>query len=288
MSHVIQNVDSFSHQGYIDVQTPNHYNEDRMVVGTYTFAVIDGATAITPADINGLNTSAYTSKFLADFLYRHDDSNWLSQNTILEASRAFKCHLESEHPHIIELGKDGPCAAAAMIKVHNGTVSYSNISDCSILAEKDGVWHILSTHSTRHANLDKELADYLFSKVAEGKSMKDARTDETFINMRDTNRRLLNIEYGVFNHEREMVPFLNGGTFKAGEFTRIVMFSDGMVWPNSVNEDDALKITAEKMAETGVKNYYEMLKNMFASDPTFERYRRLKHMDDATGLVITL
>jgi len=288
MSHVIQNVDSFSHQGYIDVQTTNHYNEDRMVVGTYTFAAIDGATAITPVEVEGMNTSAYTSKFLADFIYDMDSSALTAQDTFKQAGSAFKTHLEEHHPHIIELGKDGPCAAAAMIKVHQGIVSYSNISDCSILAEKDGVWHILSTHSTRHANLDKELADYLFSKVAEGKSMKDARTDETFINMRDTNRRLLNIEYGVFNHEREMVPFLNGGTFKAGEFTRIVMFSDGMVWPDSVNEDDALKITAEKMTEMSVRHYHEMLKNMFASDPTFERYRRLKHMDDATGLVITL
>ncbi|MEC9291944.1 MAG: PP2C family serine/threonine-protein phosphatase [Pseudomonadota bacterium] len=288
MSHVIQNVDSFSHQGYVAVQTPNHYNEDRMVVGTYTFAVIDGATAITPADIDGLNTSAYTSKFLAEFLSANDSSDMDARESMLAANHAFKSHLEAEHPNIIELGKSGPCAAAAMIKIHKNEVSFSNISDCAIVGFKKGEWHVLSTHSTFHADLDKKLSDYIFTESAKGINVNEIRKTEAVRSIIERNRGLTNVKYGVFNYEPEMENFLTGGTFKAGEFTRIVMFSDGLDWPEGKSTEQSLKMAAEKMTEMGVKNYYEMLKEMFASDPTFERYRRLKHMDDATGLVITL
>ncbi len=288
MSHAIQNVDSFSHQGYVDVQTPNHYNEDRMVIGTYTFAAIDGATAITPADIDGLNTSAYTSKFLAEFLSNNDSSDMNAKETMLAANRAFKNHLEAEHPNIIALGKSGPCAAAAMIKIHKDEISFSNISDCAIVGFKEGEWHVLSTHSAFHADLDKKLADYIFTESAKDISVNELRKTEAVRSIIERNRSLTNVKYGAFNYEPEMEDFLFGGTFKTGEYERIAMFSDGMDWPEGKSTEQSLKMTAEKMAEMGVRHYYEMLKTMFASDPTFERYRRLKHMDDATGLVITL
>ncbi len=287
MSHLIQSVESFSHQGYTAPNTPNHYNEDRLFLGTYSFAVIDGATAITPMDMGGVNTSAYTSKFLAEYLMKHNPKNCSAKATLENACDAFRDHLNEKYPDVIALEKKGPCASVALLKINGNTLTYSNIADSEIAGFKDGAWHILSTQSPRHIELDGQLADYIFNKVAEGMDISQARKCPHFIEMRNRNRGLTNIEFGAFNFEEEMKAFLNEGSCDVSAYEKIAMFSDGFFHPDGKNEKEKIIKAAIGMETLGIKSYHNKLKDMYSTDLDFKQYRRLKHMDDATGIVIT-
>jgi hypothetical protein len=288
MSHLVTSIDAFSQQGFKAVNVPNHYNEDRVVIGTQVFAVIDGATSFTKADMNGLNTSAYTAKYLADFFVANDLADKrTAKDLLLEANQCFREHLEQHWPDIMALGKMGPCAAVAVIKFRpDGTISYANIADCTIVALQNNVWQLLSRHCARHIELDNQLSDAIFEEIDSGTPLSEAQQKPHVLDLRNKNRCLLNIEYGVFNGEPEMANFLSSGHVKANNITALALFSDGLFWPESTNEEAACISAAEKMYSVGVFKYYQELRNLKDNDPDFKLFRRLKHMDDATGLVM--
>ena len=140
MSHIVMSVDAFTHQGYKAPRKLNHYNEDRMVIGTNVFAVVDGATAVVDVDMNGLNPSAYMSKFLADYLLNQpSDDPRTAVELLADANAAIRAHLQAEWPQVYAMGKFGPSAAVAVVKFHaDGTISVASAADCSIVMRKRG------------------------------------------------------------------------------------------------------------------------------------------------------
>lgn len=290
MSNLISSVDAFSHQGFKGGEIPNHYNEDRIVTGTQIFAVIDGATSVIAEDMNGLNSSAYTSQYLADFLYANDlPDTRTAYDLLLEANHAFREHLEVCWPNVMAMGKLGPCASVALIKIHpDGTISTANVSDCAIAMLKDNKWELISKHCPRHVELDNELAESIFEKIDQGTPVSEVLQLSCTQDHIKKNRMLLNIEYGVFNAEPEMKEFLAGNMLDAKGITAFALLSDGMHWPESVGEEGACISAAERMYNAGVYGYYQELKALKGKDPDFVKFRRLKHMDDASGVVIRL
>lgn len=290
MSHIIKSVDAFSHQGFKAVGTPNHYNEDRFVAGTHVFSVIDGATSLVQADMDGLNPSAYTSRFLAEFLTHHDRGDDTTANDLLvEANKTFRAHLKVNWPQIVELGKMGPTAAVAVVKIHNAeTMTISNISDCAIVVLKDGMWQLVSQHYDRHAEVDAELGQAIFEEMASGKTYAEARACERVDTMVKRHRCLGNVEFGVFNADEEVPAFLRHATLDLQGVAAVALLSDGLQWAEAETDAEACLFAAQQMHELGVRGYYQKLKALYDADPYFKAHRRLKHMDDSTGLVITL
>lgn len=288
MSHHIVNIDIFSHQGFVGVDKPNHYNEDRFFAGKNTFAVIDGATSLVPYDMNGLNTSAYTSQFLASFFARYDEHDLSAIDLLKEARAVFHDHLEAEWPEVFKLGKLGPCAAVSVLKIHDDqTVTVANISDCStVVATKRDVYSVCQ-HSKKHAELDAELGRRIFAQRLNGLSVSEARKTPDIKAFTEANRKLSNVEFGVFSAEKEMEGFLYGQEIKIDDCTQIGLFTDGFLAPEAKGEEEALILTMKHMQEQGVSGYYRTLKSQYDSDPDFSRFKRLKHMDDTTGMLLT-
>jgi hypothetical protein len=292
MSHRISSINSSLHQGFVAVNQPNHYNEDRIYTGTHVFAVIDGATSVIDFDMGGLNPSAYTSQYLYDFLSAHDndsDDAVTTKDLLQSANESFQTHLREKWPQVLEFGKLGPSASVALIKIHkDNKISYSNIADCSIATLRNNQWSVMSTHSKRHAELDKQLADAIFDEIKKGLSVKDARQSEPIKKLRNHNRSLSNIEYGVFNGEEQMNHFLTGEMIDASSIQAVALLSDGLLWPEESEHHKACIKAVTLMENKGVYSYFQELKALYDSDPNFKSFRRLKHMDDSSGVLIRL
>lgn len=289
MRPLIRSVDCFTHQGFVAPGTLNHYSEDRFVAATRSFAVIDGATSLTAADMGGINPSAYTSRFLADFIMAHDQSDMTAREMLLAANRAFAQDLAANWPDIVALGKLGPCASAALLRLHDdGTATWANVSDCVIAQCATGDdWQVLSEWSARHAELDDQLADATFAEIAKGAAPAAARKLEHIQEICRANRSLVNVEYGVFNADPEMADFLFDGRIDLQAGQSFALFSDGMIWPEGAAQA-ALGDSARNIGKLGPAAYYAGLQALYDADPQFQRFRRLKHMDDATALLLRM
>lgn len=289
MSSIITSIDAFTHQGFTAPGTPNHYSEDRLVITPGTFAVIDGATAATADQMGNLNTSAYTAQFLATFLARHDHTTHSAGDLLLMANKQFAAHLTAAWPHILRLGKLGPCAAVVVVRFHEHAITLASLADCAIVGlMDDGLWHLLSDPDTRHGALDDKLAAAAQAEIARGLTPQQARKAPAVVAMNEKHRNLMNIEYGVFNAEPEVATFLHTATVDLARCKALALFSDGMLWPESATDAEAFTETARRMHAQGARAYYQTLQEKYDGDPAFTRYPRLKHMDDATGMVLRL
>lgn len=289
MSHLIRAIDSYSHQGYLQKGEPNHYNEDRSFIGTSLFSVIDGATALIAEDMGGLNPSAFTSKFLAEFFANNQTSSETAEELIKRANKEFLEILTENWPHILKLGKLGPCAAVACIKIQeNNKATIANLSDCAILAKKNNVWEILSIQSKRHQELDQQLASAMFKELDQGKNIKTVKDLPQIAALREKNRKLLNLEYGVFNAEPEALNFLHSQQIDTTDISHIALFTDGYIHPNTQTEEEGLIKSAQLIEKLGCFGAYQALKELYDADAEFKKFKRLKHMDDSTALLLEL
>lgn len=280
-------IEAFAHQGFKAPELPNHYNEDRFVAGSRIFAAIDGSTSIVNIDMNGLNTSAYTSNFLVEFLQAHDRDDDLSAGDILQkALHAFQKHLQDKWPDVLALGKKGPCAAVAVLKLHGDKASFASLADCAIVAGQKDAWQVLNNTSEKHYELDLKLAEALFAAMQKGLPAHKARNEPEVAALREQNRVLQGNAYGVFSADPAMVEFMHSDTFDLADYDKIALFSDGMVWPDATGLDASLRLSAQKMAALGLHSYYNQMKSLYDADPDFVRFQRLKHMDDATALLL--
>lgn len=287
MSHLVKSVDAFSHQGFKKVGAPNHYNEDRMVVGTDVFAVIDGATALVPTDMDGINPSAYTAKFLAEFLYQQTQHQAeTAYKLLVRANAELRENLRKHWPEVLELGKLGPCAMVSVVKLHGNKATIANAGDCAIAVLTEGNWHLKSNHYPRHAELDHNLHQRVFGLLDAGHTYAEAW--EMVHDQLVMGRNLANVEYGVFNAEPETVEFLKHQEIDLTNIEAIALMSDGLQWMEADTDTEAYLEAAAQMHKKGVRNYHGEMLALLDTDPTFKQYRRLKHADDATGIVISL
>ncbi len=288
MSDLLQDIEAYSHQGFISFGKRNHYNEDRFFAGKNVFAVIDGATSLVSADMNGLNPSAYTAQFLSSFFARHDGGDFSAKALLIQAAQAFYQHLKADWPDILNLGKLGPCAAVSVAVLHNNTLSTATISDCSVVLSCEGEVSSASPHSQIHAELDKEIGQLVMKEMAKGITAKQARQIPSIAQGLKANRNRLNIDFCVFNHEVEaMMPFIHSYDFTLKASTQIALFSDGFLAPGVQDSAQAQIETMQQMQVLGVRGYYTHIKKCYDADPDFQTFPRLKHMDDTTGMLLT-
>lgn len=290
MTHFIKSIDCFSHQGFRSQNVLNHYNEDRFFVGTNLFAVIDGATAILNEDMDGLNPSAYTSNFLANFYAEHQNAPYSAGDYLRHANAAFCKDMQENWPNIYAQGKSGPCASVACLKFSSDykKATVANLGDCAIALYRKGNWSLESPHSAYHRAIDAEFADMVFAEMQKGETMVSARKLPHIAEHLRQMRAMTNIKYGVFNAEPEGLSFLQEKELDLIDVTHIALMSDGFIHPAEKSEDAGILRSAEGLKTFGCAGYYAKLKQIFDQDPDAQKYRRLKHMDDSTALLLTL
>ena len=262
MSDLVSFVDGFTHQGFTSVHQKNHYNEDRLFIGRSIFAVIDGATALIKMEKDGLNASAYTARFLAQFFMEHDHTERSAKELLLKANTDFKAHLKTEWPEVLDAGKLGPCAAVSVVKIHDkNTATISNIADCGIVTkDKKGTYSQVSEHYQRHAELDSDLAAAIFEKLDMGLSLSDAKKHNDIVTKLENNRSLSNVEYGNFTAEEDMQKFLKSKELNLKNIETITLFSDGYLWPDAESEQEGMLKAARLINLYGAYQAYQKIK----------------------------
>ena len=290
--HKLLRFESFSLHGR---KTPTEHttmNEDALVIAHTLFAVIDGAT-----DRSGTRIEQKTSgAFLADYLHRHlthiaQEAIYAETEAVMllcGLNRAFGEKLAEDHPNIAALGfYEGPAAAACLIKLHSdNSYSYAIASDCALVEighhgevfvapEVEKPYHIEKNRLDLALRLMKE------QNISFEKALQTPEYQEAYRNF----RKLLNHEWSVVNGDPSLENIVLHGRRPLEGVAALVLMTDGMFLPGSPEKKGA-EMAARQMLEHGISAYANGLKTVYDADQTREKFRRFKHMDDATALLL--
>lgn len=277
-------VETFTHQGWKARGRPNHYNEDRLVAGSYLFAVIDGSTAVEDADIDGMNTSAWMAENARQLFLERDRKGYTAQNELKAVNAALGKKLAHEHPDIWKLGRRGPCAAAAVVKLHpkSNTMTYATIADCMVAVFRNGRWEVLNEN--HHEQVDSPLTKKIEELAAKGMSADDIRAHP---DVQKIIRQSRENNAAVLNGQADMDEHVQAGSISLEGVSCIVIMSDGMFWP-AHSGSAAIQVAADYIDRHGMGQYYRVLKSAYDRDADYEKFPRAKHIDDATAIMIRL
>lgn len=280
-----RSIDVFTHQGFKAKGELNHYNEDRFVTSGDLFAVIDGATSVVPHDMDGLNTSAYTAEFVRTlFEAMAGEEELTASDVLLETNSAFGEHLKEDWSEVAKEGKLGPSANLVLVKfAEDGTFTFAQVGDCILLIKRRGEWHQLTPDM--RFKMDERSYQKALAELPEGFDMTQFKDSPPMLKLNKEKRMLSNVKTGVFTGEPQMKKFIMEGEKGMDGVEAMALMCDGMAWPHD-GEKQMYITAAQKMEEMGVKAYWQALKAEYDADPDFKSFLRLKHMDDATAVLV--
>jgi hypothetical protein len=286
----IRSVDAFTHQGFAKPNLLNKGSEDTFAVRDNTFfAVIDGATSMVAHDMDGLTPAAYLARFITRCVNEmqgpmRDDVT--AADVFMAINSAFRLFLRAAFPDVAAEGKYGPSAAAAMVKLHaDGTYTYAQVADCFIVEVRtDGT--LLLVTPDQLVGVDNGSMASARQRLRDGVPPEEILADPKVRAILKENRLKNNVVFGVLNGEPEVQNLLCHGRRSLDGVAALVVLSDGMVIPGEGGRTDGAEAAAQRMLHTGVSAHWNALKALYDTDPTFRRFLRFKHMDDATGLVV--
>ncbi|MBM3603100.1 MAG: hypothetical protein FJX22_04925 [Alphaproteobacteria bacterium] len=280
-----------SYPSLIAVDRHGKPNEDRVVVAAPSFAVIDGATALSPGLMAGLTPAAYCAEWLRAWLVAEADSgmaaNRSARDSLVEANREFGHHLQSDWPAFADWeGKTGPSAAAILVRGHdNGQLSWAGAGDSYLLFADKALSEWFCAWQEAIELLDYHPRNILIKKLEQGLSPQEALKDQELLRLLREERANHNVTHPVFNGEQAFDCCVYHGTLDPEIYPHLVLMSDGLAWPEAVGQA-GYRAAAKEVYHSDLPAYYRQLKNTFDADPGFTRYPRFKHMDDATALVL--
>ncbi|MGG3622197.1 protein phosphatase 2C domain-containing protein [Bacillus gobiensis] len=265
-------------------------NEDVLVVNEQDqiFAVIDGATSVTPYKNRNEETGGFiAANLLGSFLQDVDKTSSL-ENQVLLANDAL-------HELMVESGIDTNkktdlwSAAFVVVRIKETTLEYVQTGDCMLFARySDGQIRTI-THDQVSRFDSKSL-----KKSLDGKRLGYHDPNELFQYLLPTirgNRNMANTfdGYSVLNGDPRLADFMEKGTINLSGVERIYMISDGLFYPStSIEEKTDWNAIVSTIDQFGISNYANKVIQMEESDPQCDKYPRLKTSDDKTGIVIDL
>ncbi|GGP07485.1 hypothetical protein GCM10011346_03660 [Oceanobacillus neutriphilus] len=272
-------------------QGSNPANEDAYVENQEKglFAVIDGATGLggLPGKMAAetIQNGFYTGNFEDSLIERISKGNTdLAKKTKQELGQEIE---------VIAKEKRSACGIAA-IQMHENYMEYAQSGDCMIfVAYQDGGVQPLSyDHVMR---LDQKAISKLYDAIA--KRMEQQISGETFqkiyqeekehiIPELKANRKKLNTlgGYSIIDGSPEAVEYLTYGRIPLHQVEKILLITDGMQL-HGVN-GDVWKETANFVFQYGIDSLLDFVVEQEEADIFLQKYPRLKHADDKTGILV--
>jgi hypothetical protein len=284
-----------SYPSLIAVDRHGKPNEDRLVASSPTFAVIDGATALSPGLMEGLTPAAYCAEWLRAWLVAEADSGVAAsrsaRDSLVEANREFGHHLQNDWPAFADWqGKTGPAAAVILVRetateAGVAVVSWAGAGDSYLVraTAETNDWEVWPKDERVDNSLTALRA--LTEALKKGLLPQDALRDPEILQLLREVRVNHNVTHPIFNGDLAFAELLHHGTLNPVDHPSLVLLSDGLAWPGSGGQAGYGVAAAEIWAK-GLSAYYSSLKAEFDADPGFTLYPRFKHMDDATALVL--
>lgn len=276
----------------LSVKGSSAWNEDALVAleDQGVFAVIDGATSLTPYAGPAGETGGYlASRIVADVLTRMLSGPGASSvsltDCLLEANRALR-H-EMRRAGIDTSRKEQLwCAGAVVVRIRDTRVEYAQAGDCILVAMyRDGTFRVVTRDQLAPIDLETQT---LWAKAAAELGFRDAiweRVKPQIVR----GRRTANTPsgYAVLNGEEIFADYVEYGAINRLQLDALLLMTDGLYVPKPPGERpfDAEE-TARHIASMGLEPYVRWLIRREQSDPQCLRYPRVKMSDDKTAVWI--
>jgi serine/threonine protein phosphatase PrpC len=252
-------------------------NEDELLLGKRTYGVFDGATSLLPGTLKNGQTGG---KLAADIC----KAAFANEERSLESSAmAANCeiHAASSRAGVNFLRKEELWScSAAVVRMLGNHFDWCQIGDCQILVIKeDGSYTLLGKtpdQDIETLQLWKERANISHESIMKTMSREILEV-----------RRRTNIDFGVFNGESEAINFLRSGSEPLAGVEDILLFSDGLLLPQSDPEAlPAWQQFIELYKKGGLQELGTHVRKLQLEDIGCCRYPRFKTHDDISAVAL--
>ena len=285
-------LDIFSHQNYATSHVHGKPNEDAVVAAGPVYAVVDGATDRNGVTVGSMTGAAYTAHYLQTRLSNlaveasHQETE--ASRLLAGLNRAYGKHLQDAHPAVHALGRQGPCAAAMVVKLHeDNTYSYAGVGDAFLVEiGTEGHWFVMPDQEKPG---EKERIEHFHDLVQDqGLTFDEAWQDDEVNARYAAVRDRLNEDWPVFNGEPAMETLMWSGRRPLSGVRSLVLLTDGLLLPGAKTDIEGAIAAAMQIDSYGISAYYQSLKKLYHDDPERTKFPRFKMMDDASGILLRL
>ncbi|MEE4240564.1 MAG: protein phosphatase 2C domain-containing protein [Desulfopila sp.] len=253
-------------------------NEDELLIGIKTYGVFDGATSLVAESYSNGRSGGKMAADICKAAFS-DESRGLQLAAVAanQAIREEYCDAGITLHRKEELWS----CSAAVVRLSENSFDWCQIGDCQIVViREDGSSLVLG----RTPDQDVETLQRWKEKTVHS----DESVMETMSREILEVRRRTNIDFGVFNGEPAALKFLQNGTVSLSGVKDIVLFSDGLLLPQT--DPGALPDWEHFIAlyrEGGLKEIRNYVRMLQLRDITCRNYPRFKIHDDISGIALS-
>ena len=248
------------------------YNEDRFVVTDGLFAVIDGASGLTPKEKDGIGTKASRlATFVKAALQRYHGKD--VEQFLRELSR--RAYAEGFDNHV--------SCAISVLHLSKDTARFYTVGDCEIIyRRRDGV--VSRFRQTELSVLDNKAIEEMVRYAAKNNiSVREARGH--IQDMLIGHRALMNTPqgYSVFVPSPTADFEIKSKVLARSELESLYLCTDGFL--PCFTELDIFKDVGELFTTSlSVKDICLQIQKILRQDKDFNRFPRFKLFDDITAI----
>jgi len=253
-------------------------NEDELLHGRRTYGVFDGATSLVPETFTNGRTGG---KMAADICKQAFSDE---RKSLASAAQTANFEISKEYLRAginLQRKEELWSCSAAVIRLSGDSFDWCQIGDCQILVlQEDGSYTLLGRtpdHDIRTLQLWKE------KNINSGQTVMEVMSNEIL----DVRRRT-NIDFGVFNGEPEAMTFLRSGHESLAGVEDILLFSDGLLLPQSdPGASPAWQQFIDLYRKGGLAEMRNYVRKLQLEDIGCRQYPRFKIHDDMSGISLS-
>lgn len=273
-------------------------NEDAYAINQKAgiYAVMDGATGL--ENLSGdIASQAVQQEMLEEkptqtLLERITQANQSIGEKTVASYQAIGGQLEENSiEHMPKLQRSSTGAAIIQWNQDAAFFDYVHAGDCMIFLQyENGDIRFITYDLISYLDQRAIEAFVQLPNQSENRSLSFADKKQRLKPLLKENRRQLNTKqgYGILDGSREATHHLEYGRIALKRVRKILLISDGMQIPCSLEETKGWEKTAAYAFEHGLNKLLEKIEKREAEDPECFVYPRLKPADDKTALLLEL
>lgn len=289
---MITSIESFSARGFRSFGERYLHNEDVVVAGLRTFGAIDGARPPRDPYIDGVSAAAYFVRFLWRCLLEDEARSTAPDESVrvslVDANRRWAAWVATTLPEIQALGREGPAASCALVRIHEDRSTYSWVQsgDCELFEVRlDGALEAIRGEVDTAAPNERARLALVRRYMKAGHPMHAIKDFPDYQLLMKELAEGRNVTRSTLNGDPEFARLVAGGERSLAGVAALVMITDGFFQPREDGEYDAAD-GAVRILERGAAAAYSELRALYDSDPEYRRFVRLKHIDDTSAIVV--
>lgn len=249
-------------------------NEDRLCVTTDVFGVFDGSTSLNEDYNCGQETGGQRAAQIASTVFA-ERSGSLARRVRL-ANQALSQAMIKEGVDISS--KENLWASSAsVVQLHENNLEWCQIGDCRLVLVYGNGTHRLISAPVDH---DKETLDMMSHLGGRSSALQHSCMHEQVVRV----RRQMNVTYGALCGEDESLSFVRSGLEPLTGVTDILVFSDGLLLPDTEMGSIALLVKLYKQG--GLQAVRDCVRSLQNKDADCIAWPRFKKHDDISAIAL--